>query len=104
MGIAAYNRGTNRIRRQLDAEARPVEFDMMDALNRLAKFPDAGRPFGRIEFVRERGLVWAQCPIKRAAGTAFAFSNLYDAVRSFQVEIVAYDNGAWIAKPIQRAT
>lgn len=33
MGIAAYNRGTGAIRNEIDADARPVEFEIMERLN-----------------------------------------------------------------------
>ncbi len=63
MGIAAYNRGTAAIAAQFDAEARPVEFEIMERLNALPKYEDAGKPFGAIQFVHDyRGFWVAECP------------------------------------------
>ena len=37
MGIAAYNRGSNAISRNLDVDQRPVEFLMMDDLDDITQ-------------------------------------------------------------------
>lgn len=50
MGIAAYNRGSQAIRERINQDARPREFEVIDFANSLAKYPDAGTPFGPIEF------------------------------------------------------
>lgn len=99
MGAAAYNRGSANIRRQIEAEQRPVEFEVMDELNALPRFPDAGTPFGLIEFVSDRGGFWAQCPV---TGFGFRYTTLREAVRRWRVEIIEYANGTWKAVPLKR--
>lgn len=41
---------------------RPVEFVLMEELNSLPKFEDAGKPFTDIWFVPGNGGWWAECP------------------------------------------
>ncbi len=95
MGIAAYNRGSLAISRQIDTEARPVEFEMMERLNALPKYRDAGKPFGPIQFVFANGGFWAQCPI---TGYGFWYRTLTEAVQRWRVQIVAFENGVWLAE------
>ena len=99
MGIAAYNRGTAALRREIDAEARPVEFAIMERLNALEKYQDAGKPFGPIQFVWDsnHGVWWAQCP---KTGYGFMYHDLPEAVKRWRVQIVGYDCGVWEAVPI----
>ena len=103
MGIAAYNRGSEAIRNQLYGERRPIEFEIMDLLNALPKFPDAGRVFGPIEFTpdSQRNCVWAECPV---TGFGFPYSTLHEAVKRWLIEIVGFDNGTWKAIPLVRAS
>jgi hypothetical protein len=98
MGIAAYNRGTEALRREFDMERRAVEFEIMERLNALAKYTDAGKPCGPIQFVgdRTRGGFWAECPI---TGFGFWYRHLGEAVRRWRVTIVAFDHGCWKAVP-----
>jgi hypothetical protein len=96
MGIAAYNRGSRAIARQLAAGARPVEFEVMERLNSLEKYPDAGKPFGPIQFVFAHRGVWAQCP---KTGFGFPYPTLAEAVKRWRVTIVAFDQGKWMAQP-----
>jgi hypothetical protein len=95
MGIAAYNRGTALIARQFDAEARAVEFEIMERLNALPKYEDAGTPFGPIQFVSGNNGVWAECP---QTGFGFCYHTLTEAVRRWKVTVVAFQDGAWIAE------
>jgi hypothetical protein len=101
MGVAAYNRSSDVIRRRIEDEARPAEFEVMDRLNALEKYPDAGTPFGPIQFVFSHGGCWAQCPIK---GSGFWYKSLYEAVRRWRVDIVGFKDGAWnaVPRPIKR--
>ncbi len=94
MGIAAYNRGSNAISNQIDAQARPVEFEIMERLNALPKYADAGTPFGPIQFIAGNGGFWAECP---KSGFGFAYTTLAEAVRRWKVQIVAFDCGVWKA-------
>lgn len=95
MGIAAYNRGTQALARQIDSERRSVEFEVMERLNALPKFADAGTPFGPINFVSDHGGFWAQCPV---TGFGYWYSTLSEAMQRWRVQIVAYDNGVWKAE------
>ena len=96
MGVAAYNRGSAALARQLDAEQRPREFRFMDDLNRLPKYEDAGTPFGPIHFVWGNNGWWAQCP---TSGYGFWYATLREAVRRWRVCILAYEHGTWKAIP-----
>ena len=99
MGVAAYNRGSAAISRQIADEARPVEFQIMDELNALPKYDDAGTPFGDIRFVPGHGGVWAECP---TTGYGFWYRTLREAMRRWRVEIYACDHGIFTARPLPR--
>lgn len=98
MRIAAYNRGSAAIIRQIDAEKRPVELEIMERLNALPKYHDAGKPFGPIQFVHDpvHGGFWAQCPV---TGYGFWYRTLPEAVRRWRVTIHTYNNAVWQAEP-----
>lgn len=98
MGAAAYRRGSASITRQLEQEQRPQEFAMMDDLNSLTKYADAGTPLGPIQFVWARGVWWAECP---TSGFGFWYTTLRAAIRRWHVRIIAYDRGVWYAVPDQ---
>lgn len=97
MGIAATYRGNAVISQQIAAEARPVEFVLMDDLNALPKYDDASTPFGEVRFVAGHGGMWAECPV---TGFGYWYPNLREAVRRWRVEIYGYEHGAWLARPI----
>lgn len=97
MGIAAYNRGSKLISRQLAANVRPVEFEIMERLNAYPKHDHAPVPWGEIHFIAAHGGWWAECPIK---GGGFWYRSLRDAVKSWRVEVYAYESGIWIARPV----
>ena len=99
MGVAAYQRGNALIRRQFDADERKAEFQMMDNLNALPKFPDAGTPFGVIHFVHSHGVWFAECPV---TGFGYWYKTLREAVRRWRVTITEYRHGVWVAKPMPR--
>ena len=99
MGIAAYNRGSAALIHQIDAEARPVEFEIMERLNGIPKYEDAGKPFGLIQFVSGNNGVWAVCP---RTGYGFWYRTLTEAVRRWKVTIVAFQYGVWQAEPHAR--
>jgi len=96
MGIAAYNRGSAAISRQISAEARDPIYVMMDELNALPKAHKAPKPFGPVQFVSGHGGWWAECPI---TGFGYWFKTLRKAVRAFRVELRNYDNGVWLGVP-----
>jgi hypothetical protein len=96
MGAAAYARGSAAISRQIEADARPAEFALMDELNALPKRDGAPVPFGEIRFAASHGGWWAVCPV---TGFGFWHRSLREAVRSYRVEVYAHDSGEWIARP-----
>jgi len=98
MGIAAYNRGSTALSREIDADQRPVEFEIMERLNALPKYADAGKPFGPIDFRESNGIWWALDPAEGFAGFGFWYTSLHEAVRRWRVQIVAFDNGVWKAE------
>ena len=99
MGAAAEHRGNVLIRRQISAEARPVEFVKMDELNALPKFEGAGTPFGEVHFIAGHGGWFAECP---TTGFGYWYRTLRESVRRWRVEIHSYDDGVWIASPIPK--
>lgn len=96
MGVAAYNRGSALISRQIAAEARDPIFVKMDELNAMPKDVKAPKPFGPIQFVAGHGGWWAECP---RTGFGYWFKTLRLAVRAFNVEITGYAHGVWSAVP-----
>jgi hypothetical protein len=96
MGIAAYNRGSKAISDRIDAETRSAEFDVMDILNDLPKYPDAGKSFGPVQFVAGNNGWWIECPV---TGFGFWYSTLHEAVRRWRVTINGFNCGIWQAVP-----
>lgn len=94
MGIAAYNRGSNALSDRITAESRPCEFVMMDVLNGLKKYEDAGTPFGPLQFVLSHGGCFAECP---TTGFGFFYPTLFEAVKRWRVRITEFRNGVWVA-------
>jgi hypothetical protein len=97
MGVAAYNRGTAALSRDVDSKSRPVHFLIMDRLNALPKYPDAGRPLKDIEFRHDGKMWWALDPVKGWAGFGFWYPTLGEAVRRWRVSVVGWENGVWKA-------
>lgn len=96
MGIAAYNRGSQVIEARTSAEARPVEFEVMDLLNGLPKYEDAGRAFGEIVFPAHNSGFWAECA---ETGFGFWYPTLHEAVKRWKVQIVRFENGCFVGVP-----
>jgi len=88
MGIAAYNRGTRLLINQIDSDARPREFQDIEDLNALERFPHAETPFGPVQFSSGNSGFWITCP---TTGYGFWYSTLRNAVRSWKVTIVSLD-------------
>lgn len=96
MGAAAYHRGSKAISAQIDADIRPVEFEVMDILNDTPKYSDCGTPFGPIRFVAHHNAFWAECSV---TGFGYPYPTLREAVKRWNVTITGYDNGVWLAEP-----
>lgn len=97
MGVAAYRRGTEVIRKQIDSDSRIVEFQIMEDLTSLPKFDYARTPFNDIYFVAGHNGWWAVCPITEYG---YWYKTLRDAVRSWKVAIIGFDKGKWLATPL----
>jgi hypothetical protein len=104
MGAAAYNRGSQAISRQIDADAEAARahevFGMIDNLNAMPKAPNAPTPFGPIEYIFAHGGCWATCPV---TGFGYFYKTLREAVRAWNVDITGYVDGKWRSVP-RRAT
>lgn len=99
MGIAAYNRGSVLISRQLDAEKPSPEAMVLDRLNSLPKLENAIAPFGDIHFVAGNEGWWAECPITEFG---FHYRTLDEAVQRWKVAIVSVGmlNGELVYKGV----
>ena len=95
MGVAAYRRGNAMITRQIESDARPVEFQRMSDLNALPKFPGARAPWGdEVHIVRSHRRWWVECPI---TGYGYHYATLREAVRSWDIHVIGYAYGVWTA-------
>jgi hypothetical protein len=99
MGVAAYNRGTKVLSAGIDCGQRAAEFLIMDELNSLPKDSGAFRPFSDIVFSASHGAWWATCPV---SGFGYHFPTLRAAVRAFLVEVHAYDETGFHARPLPK--
>lgn len=96
MGVAAYNRGTQVIRRQTDSDMRDPVFILMDELNSLPKDPGARKPFQAVELDRGNGGWWIACPV---SGFGYWYKTLRKAVRAWDVVVTGYSNRKFTAEP-----
>lgn len=96
MGIAAYNRGSACIARQIREDARPVEFELMDRLNSLPKDKNVPTPWGPVKLTQGNGGFWVYCPVK---GFGYWYQSLHTAVQAWSIVITGYEHGEWLAVP-----
>lgn len=97
MGVAAYNRGSACISQQIaNDKYRPVEFDIMDTLNALPKYNTATPPHGSVRLGEGHGGWWIYC-IK--TGYGYWYKTLHEAIKRWDIVIIAYKNGEWEAIP-----
>lgn len=97
MGIAAYNRGTLKMRRELDNIQRKelqrrANIERFCRLNDVAKVDGALTPFGDIAFCFDESQKrwWAITPSKGFRGFGMSFPDLRTAVSSFRVFVICY--------------
>ncbi len=102
MGIAAYNRGSAAISRQIESEARPAAFEVIDRLNATQRHRGAAAPFGDVHISRGNGGWWAACP---TTGYGFHYACLRSLMAAWLVDIVEihFDRDEFIARPWDRA-
>ena len=98
MGSAALHRGNKCIREQLCADATKREFEFMDMLNSLAKYPDASNPPVPIKFAWDGRMWWAVAQKRGFSGYGYWYTSLHEAVRRWNVSITGYVRGEWIAQ------
>lgn len=91
MGIAAYNRGSAVLSRQIDAEQRSLTSLLIDDLNAMPKHANARTPFGPVLFKYDGQRWWALDPVKQWRGFGFWYSSLRAAVASFNVTLVEHN-------------
>lgn len=99
MGIAAYNRGSQAISDGIRADheaAHPAEFEMMDMLNAMPKYPEATPPWGDVHLGPGNGGWWIYCAKN---GFGYWYVSLYEAVKRWDVSVVGYSDGIWDAVP-----
>lgn len=99
MGVAAYNRGTKCIRKQLQDKENELLFRFMDELNTLEKYPDAGTPFSSVNLDQSHGGWWIYCP---KTDFGYWYKTLREAVKRWKITITGYKNGEWEAIPLQK--
>ena len=101
MGVAAENRWKAHSKRYFDEQARPVAFEIMDRLNSLPKYADAGKPFGPIAFKNDGKRWWALDPNKMFSGFGYWYPSLNEAVKRWHVVVTEYDatKDIWLAVP-----
>lgn len=91
MGIAAYNRGSSLLSRQIDAGQRSLTSLLMDDLNAMPKHPNARTRFGPVLFKYDGERWWALDRVKQWRGFGFWYSSLRSAVAAFNVTIVEHN-------------
>ena len=101
MGIAASRRGDALITRGIDAERRPVAWEIMDRLNAEPKYRDAGRMLSpadrlRITFDRHHRVWWLEREGRPGLG-GFWYRSLSELVRRWQIDVTGWDHGDWLA-------
>lgn len=96
MGVAAYNRTSNVIRQRIAADVRPAEFEFMEHLNDLPKYPEAAAPFGPVILVQGHGGWWIEC---QKTGYGYWYKTIREAVSRWRVTVVGYEGGCWYAEP-----
>ena len=98
MSNAAYNRGSQCIRNQVEQNQRPAIFAMMDDYNAMPKHAGSVAPFLPVEIVPGNGGMWVSDP---RTGYGFWYRTLAEAVRSWEIDLTGYDASrrAWAAQP-----
>lgn len=100
MGVAAYNRGSACISRQIQEDHyRAPEFELMDMLNSLRKYDDCGRPSGSVVVIYDSRGFWSiECPRN---GFGWWYNTIHELMRRWDVSLTGYDGetGAFSCTP-----
>lgn len=104
MGVAAYNRSSNAIRKIIAEDSRKVEFEIMDRLNAIQKYDDAGTPRSSVQILNSNGRWWITGYEKDSYG--YWYRSLDELMRRWNVVITGYDavNNFYSAEPIESTT
>jgi hypothetical protein len=92
MGVAAYNRGSQAIRRQLDDAAPDALTHLAHGLNAAPRAPDAGAPFPTeqgLTLAPGHGGWWLSCNV---TGFGYWYRTPWQAMRRWLVDVVAIAN------------
>jgi hypothetical protein len=106
MGVAAYNRGSDLIRREIDAEMRPVEYEIMDRLNSIPKIQSqgGGKVSGPLIIKQDPNgnAWWLLDPEKKFDGFGYFYKTLKALMERWDIQIVGYDatKDEWSVSPI----
>jgi len=106
MGHASFRRGAQAIRRSLEREQRAVEFRLLEDLNALPKYPDAGLPLRplRIDYDAAHDIWWFADAVAGPAGFAYWYSSLREGLRRWQIALTGYDATTGTYSAIPRTT
>ena len=105
MGVAAYNRGSALISRQIDRDQRPREFEFMDEFNAVPKRAGAGTPFGPVVIKTDQsGNWWILDPEKLFGGFGFVYPTMREIMARWRIVVTGYDSATdtWHAEPMPR--
>lgn len=117
MGIAAYNRGSQVIAKQInrDYPKKNVAFEIMDRINALPKFKHGTLsreildskivPFSdkvTIFYDKQQNVWWILDPVKLFDGFGYFYKSLEDLIRSWDIYLTGYDEtlNHWYAEAI----
>jgi len=103
MGYAAYNRGSEAIRKQISAEGRPVEFLLMDRWNAIPKIQNRARPWirayppeGAYAAYDDRMGVWWLYSSGGPAEFGYWYKTMEALISSWDADVVSYAEGTWL--------
>ncbi len=101
MGHAAYLRGSDSIARGIREDydrEHPVEFEVMDRLNSLDKYPDAGSVTFDVDISMSHG-VWWILPAGKHDSYGFWYPSLRELIMRWNITVTGYNDGDWFAVP-----
>lgn len=98
MGVAAYNRGSALISRQLSEDPRVSAMrSLVDSLNAVAKREGAQRPWGPARLERGHGGWWLACP---KTGFGYWYRTLRAAMREWNIYVAEVDGRGFTCLPM----
>jgi hypothetical protein len=100
MGAAQEQRAAALFRRQGAAQDRPVAFEIMERLNALPTYADAGTPLTRVAIQHLGGHWHILDPLKRWRGWSWWYPTFEELMRRWHITLVEYhqDSATWYAE------